>query len=397
MGVSFSDICTPGKDCRLPDDSIKTFKSMEIPQLVLITFNGILPADISQKLFNANRRNPDDCPISMTTFASTADVDIGSAYAEIQRGMEVSLFGDIDFTNETEKSAYNKILRVKTEMAAKIPHLQKVLGWRSSDPSMAGRKLFNALSYIGFTYDSTLMVNKPRDGVSFQWPFRLTRGWTLPPCDNRGYCNQGDFPNLMEFPLTSLFSDRRNINCYTLRNCSTLPGIESVRNLLLANLRDFYIGNRAPFIIQIDSDWLKSSSAYVQNIEAFLDQLALFDDIYIVSIENAVKWLHNPYPVSRLHLFREWQCPLKSSAINKPFMTYPQRTEPRRSQDGAPIGAPTSDPTDIRRDSPLFSWNSKTRREKGGILFSPSSTASSMQSFGLTISLTVFFLQLLED
>lgn len=72
------------------------------------------------------------------------------------------------------------------------------------------------------------------------------------------------------------------------------------------------IGQRSPFIIELDLFWLSDEKQYrLEGLVRFIEHILNSDDyrhVYFVSIEQALEWLKYPRPLSEIEQFWAFGC-----------------------------------------------------------------------------------------
>jgi len=175
-------------------------------------------------------------------------------------------------------------------------------GFRSPHLQIDKYRHLEIIRNFNFHYDSSLLF-KRSSGNSPLWPFTFNYKFDTQSCIN---CADQDVAKsidaLWEFPLHEWVHPNATVACRTLSDSSCLPNHHPTVNILyehlIHNFNLHYATNRAPFIIELDLLWLQDKKQ--QRLEAivrFIERLLTFDDIYFVSIEQALEWLKYPRPL----------------------------------------------------------------------------------------------------
>ncbi|RUS79571.1 hypothetical protein EGW08_012665, partial [Elysia chlorotica] len=308
-------------DCRCPAHSIPgNLKVDTVPQMVLIAFDDavnwdnwdfylrLLPPD-------GSRKNPNGCPISATFFVSHNFTDycmVGKLHA---RGMEI---GDHSVTHrlprkwwtEADKTLMaEEVLnqRQNLVMKAGIP-VEDIKGWRSPFLQPAGNDLFSVLYENNFTYDSTLTYSFPKNLYSpVLWPFTLDFGYTM-VC-NIARCPQNFYKGLWEIPVVGVMDYREHKLCAYVDDCFNMPRDKNdAYQMLWKNFLRNYRSNRAPLYLNLHSPWL-TTDYQLDAMDEFIQKMVSMDDVYLVTMAQALEWQKDPTPMDRLSDFKPWQCP----------------------------------------------------------------------------------------
>lgn len=80
-----------------------------------------------------------------------------------------------------------------------------------------------------------------------------------------------------------------------------------------SNFDRHYKQNRAPFTVFLQSSWF-AQEGREQAFTRFLDEILALDDVYAVTISQAVAWMRHPAGLDRLRSFAAWQCDKHHSA-----------------------------------------------------------------------------------
>lgn len=89
--------------------------------------------------------------------------------------------------------------------------------------------------------------------------------------------------------------------------CSNPPTAEGVYQMLAKNFERHYTTNRAPFGLYYHAAWF-TQPHHKEGFEAFLDTLVQMDDVWLVTNWQALQWIRNPTPNSRVLNFAPWSC-----------------------------------------------------------------------------------------
>uniref|UniRef100_A0A914PGS1 Uncharacterized protein n=1 Tax=Panagrolaimus davidi TaxID=227884 RepID=A0A914PGS1_9BILA len=143
----------------------------------------------------------------------------------------------------------------------------KVVGIRAPRLAMGGDNQLKMMSSNKFAYDNSLFV----EGGPF-WPQTLDykTPWT---CPSGQHCPQEKYPALWQFPINEIIrNDGKRVSM--LR--SALKVYEtpfSLSQTILNNFNRSMSANRAPFILNLDADYLNSlpQGGAVNALETFLE------------------------------------------------------------------------------------------------------------------------------
>ncbi|CAG5128547.1 unnamed protein product [Candidula unifasciata] len=329
--------------CRCPSHSIPgNLQPENIPQMILIAFDDAVNWDNWQyylRLFppDGSRKNPNGCPISATFFVSNNFTDycmVGKLHA---RGMEI---GDHSVTHKLPRLWWTdadrpameyEVLTQRRNLAEKadIP-IEEIRGWRSPFLQPAGDDLFSVLHDNNFTYDATMTYSFPKNLYSpVLWPFTLDYGYTL-VC-NIARCPQKRYPGLWILPVVVVMDHSDQKPCAYVDDCANNPRDKNeAYQMLWKNFLRNYHSNRAPLYLNLHSPWL-NTKYQLEAMDEFIQKMVSIDDVYVVTITQALQWQMNPTPLNQLKNFESFKCPkFASNAESKKLcqFTFKHKTAP---------------------------------------------------------------------
>lgn len=100
--------------------------------------------------------------------------------------------------------------------------------------------------------------------------------------------------------------------------------------MLWKNFLRNYRSNRAPLYLNLHSPFL-NTQYQLEAMDEFIQKMVTIDDVYVVTVTQALQWQMNPTPLSQLKNFQSFQCPsFESDAENKKQcqFTYKHKTAP---------------------------------------------------------------------
>ena len=189
--------------------------------------------------------------------------------------------------------------------------------------------------FSGFLYDNTISVN-PGKQEPF-WPQTLDYKVSWPCTESN--CPQSSFPGIWEIPLNQFYgSYLAQIQSYKrssmLRAAVELNStVDDLLDILNSNFEKSYKGNKAPFVLSLNADFLQLSGRNTGMIalENFLERIQLKKDVYFVTLKSLVSWMQDPKPLNRMQevrgTLRPWKinvffqfpdiaCPLRMSSLS---------------------------------------------------------------------------------
>lgn len=303
-------------NCRCSSQAVPNqIPPSQVPQIVYLTFDDAITVTnypFYEEVF-AGRKNPNGANIAATFFVTHEYNDYSLVHSLWAAGHEIALHSITHQTNTQYWSALNESMwmlemvdQVKTmSYFANIPAAD-IKGVRVPFLQMSGNPTYKALSEGGFTWECSRPTwNQRTPGL---WPytndFLSTQDCQIAPCPN------GQYPGFWTVPMIDMISES-GFPCAMLDECNKVPTTEAeLLTLLRKNFNDQYTGNRAPFGIFTHAAYLIGDSPEAEQrrkgYATFLDELAAMDDVYIVSVSQAVEWMRNPTNLTEIQNFSPW-------------------------------------------------------------------------------------------
>lgn len=120
---------------------------------------------------------------------------------------------------------------------------------------------------------------------------------------------------------------------YQESHLSSTPTLFQCRN---------YRTNRAPLYVNLHSIYL-DTDYHLNAIDSFIQRLTSMDDVYIVTVSQAIEWVRNPVPLSGIKDFKPWQCDYTANQEDKAFCSFTFRpTITKKPPTTTPPGESTS-------------------------------------------------------
>ncbi|XP_044257338.1 uncharacterized protein LOC123006716 isoform X2 [Tribolium madens] len=279
----------------------------EVPQIVLLTFDDAVN-DLNKQyyieLFESGRRNPNGCPIAATFYVSHEWTDYSQVQNLYADGHEMASHTvSHSFGEQFSQKKWTREVAGQREILSAYGgvHLEDVRGMRAPFLSVGGNKMFKMLYDSNFTYDSSMPIyeNKPPS-----WPYtldyKLFHDCMIPPCPTRSY------PGVWEVPMV-MWQDLNGGRCSMGDACSNPPDAEGVFKMLTKNFQRHYTTNRAPFGLFYHAAWF-TQPHHKEGFINFLDSILEMKDVWLVTNWQAIQWVRDPTPISRLNSFQPFQC-----------------------------------------------------------------------------------------
>nr|XP_015837912.1 PREDICTED: chitin deacetylase 5 isoform X5 [Tribolium castaneum] len=279
----------------------------QVPQLVLLTFDDSvndLNKGLYSDLFEKGRTNPNGCPIAATFYVSHEWTDYSQVQNLYSDGHEIASHTvSHSFGEQFSQKKWTREVAGQREILSAYGgvHLEDVRGMRAPFLSVGGNKMFKMLYDSNFTYDSSMPIyeNKPPS-----WPYtldyKLFHDCMIPPCPTRSY------PGVWEVPMV-MWQDLNGGRCSMGDACSNPPDAEGVFKMLTKNFQRHYTTNRAPFGLFYHAAWF-TQPHHKEGFINFLDSILEMKDVWLVTNWQAIQWVRDPTPASRLNSFQPFQC-----------------------------------------------------------------------------------------
>ncbi|XP_052739383.1 serine-rich adhesin for platelets isoform X4 [Bicyclus anynana] len=279
----------------------------KVPQIVLLTYDDSvndLNKGLYADLFEKGRVNPNGCPITATFYVSHEWTDYSQVQNLYSAGHEMASHTvSHSFGEQFSQKKWNREIGGQREILAAYGgvKLDDIRGMRAPFLSVGGNKMFKMLYDSNFTYDSSLPVyeNKPPS-----WPYtldyKLFHDCMIPPCPTKSY------PGVWEVPMV-MWQDLNGGRCSMGDACANPPDSDGVYKMILKNFDRHYTSNRAPFGLFYHAAWF-TQPHHKEGFIKFLDFINKMPDVWIVTNWQAIQWVRDPTPISRLNNFQPFQC-----------------------------------------------------------------------------------------
>ncbi|XP_026758821.2 uncharacterized protein LOC113518216 [Galleria mellonella] len=278
-----------------------------VPQIVLLTFDDSvndLNKGLYSDLFEKGRVNPNGCPITATFYVSHEWTDYSQVQNLYAAGHEMASHTiSHSFGEQFSQKKWNREVGGQREILAAYGgvKLEDVRGMRAPFLSVGGNKMFKMLYDSNFTYDSSMPVYENRPP---SWPYtldyKLFHDCMIPPCPTKSY------PGVWEVPMV-MWQDLNGGRCSMGDACANPPDAEGVYKMILKNFDRHYTTNRAPFGLFYHAAWF-TQPHHKEGFIMFLDFINQMQDVWIITNWQALQWVRDPTPISRLNNFQPFQC-----------------------------------------------------------------------------------------
>ncbi|KAK9709013.1 Chitin binding Peritrophin-A domain [Popillia japonica] len=301
--------------CRLPECFCSTdgtgipgrLMPSEIPQMVLITFDGVINSEnwdlYSRVLFTEDLQNPNGCPISATFFVSHQYNNYHQTQKLWNQKHEIGIHSITHRGPENWWSENATIEDWYDEMIgeANILHeyskirLEEIRGVRVPFLSVGWNRQFLMMKEFGFLYDSSIIA--PRADPPY-WPYTLDHKLPHNCTEDAQKCPTRPHPGLWEMVMNQLVMSK-DATCSTIDACpKDLSGTE-IYDILVQNFKRHYLTNRAPYGLHFHFSWFKNQD--------YLGALQ-YPDVWFVTNWQAIEWMKRPTRLDDLNSFDAWNC-----------------------------------------------------------------------------------------
>lgn len=307
-------------NCRCSDNRIPgNFDRASIPQIVVLSFDDgvsrLLYNDFYSKLITY--KNPNNCPIGLTFFASHEYTDYTIVHELWRKGHEMAahsishrlpttFWGTIDYnTLKQEMTGVRDIL----VNFARIPP-GDVKGIRTPFLQVSGNNHFKMMKDNQFLWDSSMPSLTNRD----LWPYTLDYK-SSQQCQIGPTCPTDSFPGVWVNPMIDVFHD--GVPCAMLDSCITGNATFS---MLMENFNYTYYGNRVPLGLYMHAGWFQRDPDHWEGYLKFLDEIRKKDNVYILTMSQMLAWVRNPV-ISDLKNYPPWKTQCTEKSVNCQRMT----------------------------------------------------------------------------
>ncbi|XP_070142619.1 uncharacterized protein Cda5 isoform X5 [Drosophila kikkawai] len=278
-----------------------------IPQIVLLTFDDSvndLNKQLYTDLFEKGRVNPNGCPITATFYVSHEWTDYSQVQNLYADGHEMASHTvSHSFGEQFSQKKWTREIAGQREILSAYGgvKLSDVRGMRAPFLSVGGNKMYKMLYDSNFTYDSSMPVYENRPP---SWPYTLDykifHDCMIPPCPTRSY------PGVWQVPMV-MWQDLNGGRCSMGDACSNPSDADGVTKMIMKNFERHYTTNRAPFGLFYHAAWF-TQPHHKEGFIKFLDAINAMQDVWIVTNWQALQWVRDPTPTSRINSFQPFQC-----------------------------------------------------------------------------------------
>ncbi|ELT90596.1 hypothetical protein CAPTEDRAFT_217280 [Capitella teleta] len=165
-----------------------------------------------------------------------------------------------------------------------------VQGVRARSLILNNATSFTMLHEEHFLYDSSLVLQQPEDYKDIRtdiWPV-----FSFIPMSNLNWKNK----KVWLLPVNPIVNPPYRARVY-LDDCK-MSRSEQVLWVLKKNFNQFYDNDRAPFQVNFRSDFVMDKDMR-KGLRSFVDWLAIHEDVWLVTHQEAIEWMKAPFPKER--------------------------------------------------------------------------------------------------
>jgi len=301
-------LCPGKKDCT------------KVPQMITITFDDAINnnnIELYNEIFKPSRLNPNGCDIKSTYFVSHKYTNYTAVNDMHMRGHEIAVHsishnvdeqfwanGSVaDWTNEMDGSRdiINHFANITDE---------SVVGSRAPFLRLGGNNQFSMLEQNTFLYDSSITAPLQNPPL---WPY--TMYFKMPhrchghnqKCPTRSHAVWEMVMNELDRRESTDFSEDLS-GCAMIDSCSSILSGDQFFKFLQHNFDRHYNSNRAPMGVYYHAAWLKNNQEFLNTFLYWIDLiLDEYDDVYFVTMTQAIQWMQDPVEVRDAKNFSPWQ------------------------------------------------------------------------------------------
>lgn len=293
--------------CRCASTSIPgNLELNKTPQFVLLSFDGAITTSNTNNYtaLLKNKYNPDGCPLSFTFFVSHEYTDYSLVHQLYYKGQEIASHSITKESSPSEQwknkdaSQWEAELGGMRTIAAKFANIpaNSIQGERAPYIQTSGNATMQSVMSLGM-YDTS--YPNPDNRNRPIWPYTLDQGYQHSQC-SLAPCPTGNFPGVWTFPMIPLVNSK-NLSCIMIDGCGDPATTAEALSFLKENFNRHYTTNKAPFGLYMNANaWFLKGAHLFDAYDQFLQYLQTLNDVYVVSMSQALKWMKNPVPLDQM-------------------------------------------------------------------------------------------------
>ncbi|CEF69139.1 Epidermal growth factor-like domain and Polysaccharide deacetylase domain and EB domain and Cysteine-rich repeat and Glycoside hydrolase/deacetylase, beta/alpha-barrel domain-containing protein [Strongyloides ratti] len=293
----------------------------ETPQMILLTFDGPITdnvINIYKNIFSGKHKNKNGCPIKGTFFISHEFNNYDQTQWLYSRGHEIGVnsITHRSLSDLSEEEWKDEMVGLR-EALKKFSYIdsRKIKGLRAPQFALGGEGQFSMMEKENFIYDNTQTTY---DGPYWPQTLHFKTPWRCigQVCPNTSH-------DIWEFPINMLTRDDGKQALFMLQAVTRFDSSDQIANMLLRNMEKNLNSNKAPFILNIESDFLTAIpyNGALRALDIFITKALQRNDTYFVTMEEALTWIQRPTRLSKLQNFFPWQCRRYKNEYQRPCET----------------------------------------------------------------------------
>jgi len=290
-----------------------------VPQMITVTFDDAINnnnIELYNEIFNGRRRNPNGCDIKSTYFVSHKYTNYTAVNDMHERGHEIAVHSishnlDEKFWAEGSVADWADEMDGSRTIINTFANItdESVVGSRAPFLRLGGNNQFTMLEEQTFLYDSSITAPLQNPPL---WPY--TMYFKMPhrchghnqKCPTRSAAVWEMVMNELDRRESTDFSEALS-GCAMIDSCSSILSGEQFYNFLVHNFGRHYDTNRAPMGVYFHAAWLKNNRDFLDTFLYWIDQvLEERDDVYFVTMTQAIQWMQNPVEKRQAANFEPW-------------------------------------------------------------------------------------------
>ncbi|XP_018576456.1 uncharacterized protein LOC108914998 isoform X2 [Anoplophora glabripennis] len=297
-----TDVCKASNGCRCSSSTGPLELNELTPQLISLTFEEIVTDDLFNNFWQPllfNRVNPDGYPIGATFFVPHEYTDYKRVNDLYNHGFEIGVksitmnplprywYDANEDILEKEFGGQKKILN----KFGNIPR-EHILGVRTPWLQLAGNSSIRAYQAIGLSYESSWQTSSDKPLFPYTLDYLSTQ-----QCPLGVKCPNEEFRGFWILPINNLLGPDHK-ECNAIVTCNITGTSDEIAEWLIGEIGNIRNSTREPLTLRMFSYWFDFTENSRERFIKFLDKLASYDDVFLVTQKQVLDWMRNPVPLS---------------------------------------------------------------------------------------------------
>uniref|UniRef100_A0A4D5RKZ7 Putative peritrophic membrane chitin binding protein n=1 Tax=Ixodes scapularis TaxID=6945 RepID=A0A4D5RKZ7_IXOSC len=296
-------------------------EAKDMPQLVMLAFEGAVNTVnmpfYRELMDTTDRKNKQSgCRIGTTFFVNHEYLDYSAVHELHNRGSEIALRsitlnGTMAYWTDLDTDGWKAEIIGERDLLATqaIIPASDIYGMQAPLLTTGGDNSFKMIKDAGLLYDASIPHNRVKDSGRIMFPYTLDYGLQT-PCVIEP-CPEDKYPGVWTIPLNVWFKENQiehlkmDFPCSTIDSCTPPPAsADEAYEFLMANFKEFYENNKAPFPMILHEGWLREGDRKAGFLR-FIDWLLAKDDVFLVTVKEVIEFMKNPKPAKS---YKESRC-----------------------------------------------------------------------------------------